>query len=147
MKGSRYKYDKLYPDWLDKLNWFIVSYRICGNTIMLNDKAKVVALPFDDRIYMHDWWVVLMTLKMGGVVCNLKKSTILYRQHRQQVVGLKSFNSIEKKEDGKISNFLIRLKGNFYQYSLLNEWVGISFSNYIFHKLVFWIYRLLEKRG
>jgi glycosyltransferase involved in cell wall biosynthesis len=147
VKGSRYKYDKLYPDWLDKLNWFIVSYRICGNTIMLNDKAKVVALPFDDRIYMHDWWVVLMTLKMGGVVCNLKKSTILYRQHRQQVVGLKSFNSIEKKEDGKISNFLIRLKGNFYQYSLLNEWVGISFSNYIFHKLVFWIYRLLEKRG
>ena len=66
VKGSRYKYDKLYPDWLDKLNWFIVSYRICGNTIMLNDKAKVVALPFDDRIYMHDWWVVLMTLKMGG---------------------------------------------------------------------------------
>ncbi|MDE5403739.1 glycosyltransferase [Bacteroides xylanisolvens] len=66
VKGSRYKYDKLYPDWLDKLNWFIVSYRICGNTIMLNDKAKAVALPFDDRIYMHDWWVVLMTLKMGG---------------------------------------------------------------------------------
>lgn len=57
---------------------------------------------------------------------------------------MKSFNSIEKKEDGKISNFLIRLKGNFYQYSLLNEWVGISFSNYIFHKLVFWIYRLIE---
>ena len=52
----------------------------------------------------------------------------------------------EKKEDGKISNFLIRLKGNFYQYSLLNEWVDVSFSNYIFHKLVFGIYRLLKKR-
>lgn len=81
VKGSRYKYDKLYPDWLDKLNWFIVSYRICGNTIMLNDKAKAVALPFDDRILFGYQNNINNVLLSGGgwfVSCIMLYYVLLY---------------------------------------------------------------------
>lgn len=62
---------------------------IVGCTMMINNKLKQL-INFDDfnysQIYMHDWWMGLIASEFGQVLY-LKKNTMLYRQHGNNVVG------------------------------------------------------------
>lgn len=62
---------------------------IVGCTMMINNKLRQL-INFGDfnysQIYMHDWWMGLIASEFGKVLY-LKKSTMLYRQHNNNVVG------------------------------------------------------------
>lgn len=62
---------------------------IVGCTMMINNKLKQL-IDFDDfnysQVYMHDWWMGLIASEFGKVLY-LRKSTLLYRQHNNNVVG------------------------------------------------------------
>lgn len=60
-----------------------------GCTMMVNDKAKSYIFPVSEHASMHDEWIGLIISK-HGVIENLKKQTILYRQHSKNVCSIGS---------------------------------------------------------
>ena len=46
----------------------------------------------NENIAMHDWWVTLAASCFGKIVC-IQKPTILYRQHKKNVVGATKVNT------------------------------------------------------
>ncbi len=62
-----------------------------GNTIMLNPAAANLAQQAalcTDQIFAHDWWLyLLMTATGGHVHFDNGRPTLLYRQHRGNVIG------------------------------------------------------------
>ena len=60
-----------------------------GNTMVFNKAAKQLIEFFGGSIDVpsHDWWVYLLITGVGGKVYYDPVSTLLYRQHRKNVVG------------------------------------------------------------
>lgn len=62
---------------------------VTGCTMMINQSLKNL-IDFNNQqiknIYLHDWWIALIAAAFGKVVY-LNRSTILYRQHENNVVG------------------------------------------------------------
>ena len=71
---------------------------VTGNTVLVNRPLLEAALPVADDAVMHDWWLALVAAALGKIVF-IEKPTVMYRQHRHNVVGAKgfiSFKSIKK---------------------------------------------------
>lgn len=79
-----------YPYMLYVTNPFV------GCTLMFNRLCKTVLIPPSPNAIMHDWWLVLNILRTG-VVYIIPETTIMYRQHANNVVGTRciNYNSIE----------------------------------------------------
>ena len=77
-----------------------------GCTMVINQKARSL---FIDHIpanpLMHDWWVYLLVSAFGKVIYD-PASTILYRQHRENIIGAKA--SFLGKWRGRASQFYER---------------------------------------
>lgn len=60
-----------------------------GNTMVFNKAAKQLIESFGGVIDVpsHDWWVYLLVTGVGGKVYYDPISSLLYRQHRKNVVG------------------------------------------------------------
>lgn len=60
-----------------------------GNTMMLNKKARnLIAIAGNDHVIVsHDWWVYQLVSGAGGVVFYDLDTTILYRQHGENLIG------------------------------------------------------------
>lgn len=69
---------------------------ITGCTMMLNNDAKAVSLPYPDTSEMHDAWVAAAVLWKGGTIGYCDEPLMLYRQHEHNVSGVK-LNSLLKK--------------------------------------------------
>lgn len=67
---------------------------VVGCTMMINKTAKNLVLPFPKNIIMHDYWIALVVASIGRVEF-LNKSTIKYRQHKDNLVGSKKYFSLE----------------------------------------------------
>lgn len=67
----------------------LFSNCVTGCTVMINDALKKMIyfekLDFS-RIHMHDWWLALIASEFGKIIY-LDKKTVLYRQHKNNVVG------------------------------------------------------------
>lgn len=84
---SFWKYANMNVDISKKFKYLCLGNVVTGCTMMLNNLAKNISLlQTNGHVPLHDYWVALMTAK-HGVVENLKKQTILYRQHEYNVVG------------------------------------------------------------
>jgi len=57
-----------------------------GCTMAFNRRLAELSIPFPPVTYMHDWWLFLVA-KCYGVSYCLKESTLLYRQHGNNVLG------------------------------------------------------------
>ena len=44
------------------------------------------ALPFPDTTVMHDWWLALVA-SLAGTICFEQSRTVLYRQHKDNLLG------------------------------------------------------------
>lgn len=60
-----------------------------GNTMVFNEAARklLVAAGPDVTVPSHDWWLYLLVSGCGGVVCYDQEPSLLYRQHRGNLVG------------------------------------------------------------
>lgn len=82
---------KLTPLTSLELSSLIVQNVAPGCTMMFNRALIKLALPFPDNIAMHDWWLLLVAL-VTGKVSYLNQSTILYRQHDNNVLGAGNYH-------------------------------------------------------
>lgn len=79
--------------------WFDFPHFLFGNcvtgcTMMINQQLKTklkLDLTNIDKIYLHDWWIALITSAIGKLIY-IKEPTILYRQHGDNVEGSKKNN-------------------------------------------------------
>lgn len=69
---------------------------IPGCTMMINNAAKKVALPYPSNIIMHDAWIAQSTLWNQGKVIFIDKPLMLYRQHSNNAIGAPKNRSLFK---------------------------------------------------
>lgn len=72
----------------------LVYNNVTGCTMMINQKAKQVAMPFPAEARMHDSWIAAAVLWHGGIIEKVDSSTILYRQHCHNTIGANEVPSI-----------------------------------------------------
>lgn len=72
----------------------LVYNNVTGCTMMLNQKAKEVSLPFPSMARMHDSWIAAAVLWHGGFIEKVDTTTILYRQHRHNTIGANEVPSL-----------------------------------------------------
>ncbi len=67
----------------------LVQNYVTGCTVMINRALKQRCGKIPDDCIMHDWWLALVAVIFGKLVC-LNEGTMLYRQHDNNQVGAKA---------------------------------------------------------
>lgn len=67
----------------------LVQNYVTGCTIMINRALKEKCGDIPSECIMHDWWLALVAVLFGKLVC-VDESTMLYRQHSANQVGAKA---------------------------------------------------------
>lgn len=86
------KYRNLNPKVKD-IAHLLVQNNITGCTMCWNSKLNTLLDLENDEIVMHDWWIALVATCFGHIEF-IDESTILYRQHENNVVGATKVNSL-----------------------------------------------------
>lgn len=82
-----------------KLSSLLVQNYVQGCLMMVNRTLIDLMGEYDDAILMHDWWGALIAAG-GGVIEHIDEVMMLYRQHKDNIVGsvnVKSFRYRLKK--------------------------------------------------
>ena len=87
IQPSFWKIMKLKVNLLQEFKYLATCNCVTGCTMMINERAKQVSFPVPEGCLMHDFWISLASARSGKVV-NVPQSTILYRQHGFNVVGM-----------------------------------------------------------
>lgn len=134
------------------LNNSLVENVATGCTIVLNRSAIELltqSKPNSNNVIMHDWWFYLVISAFGKVVFD-SEPNILYRQHGNNVEGMKSgFDKFKAKLKNitkppkyvKISTQVTEFKRCYYnsltdeQKKLIDEFLVVSSEGRFFHKL------------
>lgn len=102
----------------------LFSNCVTGCTAMINDQLKS-QINFDKQnvrnIVMHDWWFALIATQFGKLVY-LNKSTMLYRQHENNVDGSQTKNTI--------THILYRLTHYDYDRSEMKKVIRMAYEFY-----------------
>ncbi len=67
----------------------LVQNYVTGCTVMINRALKEKCGLIPQNCIMHDWWLALVSVLFGKLVC-VNEPTILYRQHADNQVGAKA---------------------------------------------------------
>jgi hypothetical protein len=104
-----------------KLNNLLIQNDVTGCTMFWNKKLMnlIKEKPLD--IYMHDWYIAILAMCYGKILY-IDKSTILYRQHSNNVLGAKK-NSILRIVSKLLGGNNVRkyLMDSFYQAEKIDE--------------------------
>ncbi len=87
IRNSFWEYSRIEPSLLTSFDYLCVHPAATGCTVMINRLAKEISLPLGKDVRMHDAWIMLSILKNNGKVDYIRKQTMLYRQHSNNVVG------------------------------------------------------------
>lgn len=140
ISNSMWKYQSLNPKNIT-LNRLLMHDVACGNTFIINRALLDRILPIPKDAQMHDIWTTLVAACFG-VIDSIPESTILYRQHSDNVCGsdtiyrqlffyLKNLKIIPSRiEDRKLlaRELLSRFKNNLSpdQIDLINTLINLS---------------------
>lgn len=67
----------------------LVQNYVTGCTVMINRALKEKCGQIPNDCIMHDWWLALVAVLFGELVC-VSEQTMLYRQHEDNQVGAKA---------------------------------------------------------
>ena len=91
---SFWKYCKLFPSKNKNFNRMLIQNFAPGCGMLINKPLVDLATPIPDTAIMHDWWLMLVAAAFGhiGIV---EDSTLLYRQHAANHIGVKNISLLE----------------------------------------------------
>lgn len=118
-----------------------VNNYIAGCTMLFNNKAKELSLPFGKNAIMHDAWISLVTIANSGRIVILPESHILYRQHGGNVVGASEIKTGLKYFVNKIVGIKSVIKNNYANYKQSNEVLNISLPSFIIKRVIYLVKR------
>lgn len=78
--------------WGSRLSDLLVMNPAPGCTMLFNRALRRLALPFPDRIIMHDWWLLLVAAAAGRFAY-LPEALVDYRQHGANTLGASGWSS------------------------------------------------------
>lgn len=78
------------------LQRLLAQNNIYGCTMMINRLLAERAIPIPSSAENHDYWISMVAASLGEII-HIKKRTILYRQHANNVSGHYSNNSLKKR--------------------------------------------------
>ena len=90
ISDSFWKYQHLDPAKMSSLPRMLVQNCVTGCTVLINRPLIELAFPFPKGVIMHDWWIALIAVS-EGVMCDMKTTTIQYRQHDNNDTGAKKW--------------------------------------------------------
>lgn len=96
---SFWRYSKLFPRKSRTLNRLLVQNVITGCTVMINRSLARLIKNVPPETIMHDWWMGLVA-SCFGLVREVSKPTIYYRQHSNNTIGAKRFGSFRHLKEG-----------------------------------------------
>lgn len=134
---SFWYYSRIKPEFLVTFNYLAVHNAATGCTIMINDKARTVIPSVTENTVMHDTWYSLNVANKAGVISYVKKPTILYRQHGNNVLGAK--NQVKYYLKNKIRSLKEVLAMNIKQFKMVNEIRSFPIYKYFYYKLAYLI--------
>ncbi|MCB1118653.1 MAG: glycosyltransferase family 2 protein [Chlamydiia bacterium] len=87
LSPSYWHYSSINPQY-NTLNRLLAQNVVTGCTVMINKSLRDLALPIPPNCVMHDWWLALVASAFGKIAY-IDRPTVLYRQHRNNVIGAK----------------------------------------------------------
>ena len=103
---------------------------IPGCTMMFNNAAKQVSLPFPDNLFIHDSWIVTSVLWKKGRIVLQPHPMMFYRQHSHNLVGSKESPSLIE----KMRNIRKLTQKTRQRYLSYRQFTDISFPHFLFMK-------------
>ncbi len=85
---SFFKFQKLIQDDITLPKLLVQNY-VTGCTVMINRALQEKCGLIPKECIMHDWWLALVAILFGELVC-INEPTMLYRQHSDNQVGAKA---------------------------------------------------------
>lgn len=94
---SMFRYERLKNS--PTLEDLFVRNNVTGCSLMINRVALIISRPVPGEALMHDWWLALKVKSSAGIIAFIDCSTIKYRQHLNNTVGVqqKKLKNIFKK--------------------------------------------------
>lgn len=77
------------PEEMNDLTRLLTKNYVTGCTVLVNRCLIDLAVPFPEKIIMHDWWLALLAVSNGRII-DMHEKTVKYRQHTSNVVGGKA---------------------------------------------------------
>lgn len=84
---SYFKYTKLNLDNKYPLQQILLYNVIPGCSMIFNHELRKIIADIPNECFMHDWWIVLVTLCCQGQVIFVDEALSVYRQHAMNEIG------------------------------------------------------------
>jgi glycosyltransferase involved in cell wall biosynthesis len=91
INNSMWNYQRTNPLHAKDVYYLSVSNPVTGCTVMINQMAKEISLPMPRQSLMHDLWIAL-NVSYYGCIDFVDEPTLLYRQHKKNVLGARNIN-------------------------------------------------------
>jgi len=91
---SFWRYQNLNPEYSQRLSRLLVQNVVTGSTVLMNRALIQKMTPIPAAAAMHDWWATLVAATFGKIGF-ISQSTVLYRQHGQNVAGANAVRFLE----------------------------------------------------
>ncbi len=133
INNSFWEYERIYPKTVQTYSDYAAVNCVTGCTMLFNEEAKeAIKRPYTNAL-MHDAWITLSTIAVGGIVYPIEEPTILYRQHGENTLGARDASLLTWKY--KIQHLKDVINANIQHYKQMNAIKKISLTRYISSKV------------
>ncbi len=120
------------PDKLKTYYYLALSSYAQGATMLFNHCAREKSLPLPTYKVMHDWWISTRTIKNMGSIISIKQPMILYRQHGNNVLGVRWGEKAQIRSRLKRINEVLR--SSYYSYKRIKADGNESVLLFLYYK-------------
>jgi len=140
----------------DTINRLIVQNIVTGCTVMINKLSVEKIKKIPKEAIMHDWWIAIVISSFGKIVF-LDNATILYRQHENNIVGVKQKNlsfyikKIVSRNSFECNSLQMKKFLNIYKESLnkndkkiIEVFISLQSYSYLKARYLMWKYKIYK---
>ncbi|WP_379964996.1 glycosyltransferase family 2 protein [Epilithonimonas sp. UC225_85] len=133
--NSFWKYNKTPPAlMLDCPDYISVFNCAPGCTMIFNKELKLSLYDNDDKLIMHDWYIMIKALK-NGIVKYIDMPLMLYRQHQSNVLGASKISF--KDRFSKFFNIKNSINSQLEAFRFVRKYTNVNIFEYYKLKLKF----------